>query len=218
VRIAPWELETHTLTNSVKSARKPQLGLEPRTPSFEGWYSIQLSYSGYIRKKRTTGGTWTHDIPLRRRTLYPTELQRLKLPWPGIEPGSGAWQAPVLNHYTITDSVRGPSIDLGIRESQSLVMPFHYPRNKVSPRIELGTWWLLIIHNYHCAMRPKYPIILGYKWPIGDLNAWPKDLESYALPLRQSAFIFLSFNIFVVISIYCIKRKVSQIDWFSINV
>ncbi len=46
-------------------------GLEPATPSLEGWCSIRLSYK---RKNGRGGGTRTPDILLPKQTRYQTAL------------------------------------------------------------------------------------------------------------------------------------------------
>ena len=47
-------------------------------------------------KDGTPGGIRTRDLPLRRRLLYPTELQAHMEQVMGIEPTSPAWKAGAL--------------------------------------------------------------------------------------------------------------------------
>ena len=56
------------------------------------------SCKGQIHRKKdgTPGGIRTRDLPLRRRLLYPTELQAHMEQVMGIEPTSPAWKAGAL--------------------------------------------------------------------------------------------------------------------------
>ena len=66
------------------------------------------------RKDGTPGGIRTRDLPLRRRLLYPAELQAHMEQVMGIEPTSPAWKAGaltvVLHLHTVQDNVSLKSI------------------------------------------------------------------------------------------------------------
>ena len=75
------------------------------------------------------------------------------------------------------DKVMG-GIEPPLTDSKSGVIPLDHTthRDKVSARIELATWWLLIIRNYHCATRPSKTC------SVTGSNRWPPPYQSDALP------------------------------------
>ena len=55
-----------------------------------------LHWKTHPKTNGTPGGIRTRDLPLRRRLLYPTELQARMEQVMGIEPTSPAWKAGAL--------------------------------------------------------------------------------------------------------------------------